>query len=36
MKNAFYFISEALFVHKTFKFLSWPFDHVDKAVSIER
>ena len=30
MKNAFYFILKALFVLKTFKFLSWLFSHVEK------
>ena len=30
MKNAFYFILEALFVLKIFKFLSWLFGHVKK------
>ena len=30
MKNAFYFTSKALFVFKTFKFLSWLFGHVAK------
>ena len=31
MKNAFYFILKALFVHKMFKFLSRLFGHVGKA-----
>ena len=30
MKNAFYFILNALFVLKIFKFLSWLFGHVNK------
>ena len=30
MKNAFYFLSKALFVLKVFKFLSWLFGHVAK------
>ena len=36
MKNAFYFILKALFVPKIFKFLSWIFDHVEKAAWLER
>ena len=32
MKNVFYFISEALFVLKTFKFLSLLFGHVKKRL----
>ena len=32
MKNAFYFILKALFVLKTFKFLSWLFRHVAKRL----
>ena len=31
MKNAFYFISKALFVLKIFKFSSWLFGHVQKT-----
>ena len=30
MKNAFYFILKALFVLKTFEFLSWLFGHAQK------
>ena len=30
MKNAFYFALKALFVFKTFKCLSWIFDHAIK------
>ena len=30
MKNAFYFISKALFVLKIFKFLSWLFGYVEE------
>ena len=36
MKNVFYFILKALFVLKIFKFLSWRFGHVEKAVWSER
>ena len=36
MKNAFYFISKALLVLNTFKFLSWPFVHVEKTAWFER
>ena len=32
MKNAFYFISKALFVLKTFKLLSWSFGHAAKRL----
>ena len=32
MKNAFYFILNALFVLKIFKFLSWLFRHVEKRL----
>ena len=32
MKNAFYFTSNALFVFKIFRFLSWVFGHVKKRV----
>ena len=32
MKNAFYFILNALFVLKIFKFLSWLFGHVEKRL----
>ena len=32
MKNAFYFTSEAIFVLKIFKFLSWLFGHVAKRL----
>ena len=32
MKNAFYFISKAIFVLKMFKFLSWQFGHVAKRL----
>ena len=35
MKNAFYFILQALFVLKVFKFLSWLFGHVEKKVWLE-
>ena len=35
MKNAFYFISKALFVLKIFKFLSWLFGHVAKLLDEE-
>ena len=35
VKNAFYFISKALFVLEIFKFLSWPFGHVEKAALLE-
>ena len=30
MKNTFYFTLKALFDLKIFKFLSWPFGHVEK------
>ena len=36
MKNVFYFILKALFVLKIFKFLSWPFGHVEKTARLER
>ena len=36
MKNAFYFISKALFVLKIFKFFSWLFGHVEKTALLER
>ena len=32
MKNAFYFISKALFVLKIFNFLSWLLGHVRKQI----
>ena len=32
MKNAFYFILEALFILKLYKFLSLPFGHVEKRI----
>ena len=32
MKNAFYFIAEALFVFKIFIFLCWLFGHVGKQL----
>ena len=32
IKNAFYFLSKALFVLKIFKFLSWLFGHVWKRL----
>ena len=32
MKNTFYFILKARFVLKIFKFLFWPFRHVEKTV----
>ena len=32
MKNAFYFMSKALFVLKILKFLSWLFGHVAKLL----
>ena len=32
MKNAFYFVSKALFALKIFKFLSWIFSHVAKLL----
>ena len=35
MKNAFYFISKALFVLKIFKFLSWLVGHVDNTAWLE-
>ena len=36
MKNTFYFTLKALFLFKTFKFLSWSFVHVEKMASLER
>ena len=36
MKNAFYFILKALFVHKIFKFFSRRFGHVGKTGWLER
>ena len=36
MKNVFYFILEALFVLKMFKFSSWLFGHVEKTAWLER
>ena len=35
MKNAFYFILKAFFVHKIFKFLFWLFGHVEKSTWLE-
>ena len=35
-EKCFYFILEALFVLKIFKFLSWPFGHADKTAWSER
>ena len=35
MKIAFYFFLKACFILKIFRFLSWPFDHVIKKVSLE-
>ena len=35
MKNAFYFILNALFALKIFKFLSWLFGHAEKAAWLE-
>ena len=32
MNNAFYFTSKAVYVLKTFKFLSWLSDHVSKLI----
>ena len=32
MKNAFYFVSKALFDLKLFNFLSWHFGHVEKRL----
>ena len=36
MKNVFFFISKALFVHKIYLFLSRLFGHVEKAAWLER
>ena len=36
MKNVFYFILKALFVLKTFNFLSWLFGYVEKTAWLER
>ena len=36
IKTAFYFILNSLFVLKIFKFLSWPFVHVEKPALLER
>ena len=36
MKNAFYFISKALFVLKICKILSWVFKHVEKTAWLEK
>ena len=36
MKNAFYFISKALFIVKIYKFLSGLFVHVEKTALLER
>ena len=36
MKNAFYFILKALFVLKIFRFLSWPFAHIEETAWLER
>ena len=36
MKNAFYYSLKALFVLKTFKFLSRVFGHVEKTARLER
>ena len=35
MKNAFYFILNALFLLKIFKFLSWLFQHEEKTAWLE-
>ena len=35
-ESAFYFILKALFVLDIFKFLSWPFVHIEKAAWLER
>ena len=35
MKNAFYFILEAHFILKTFRFMSSFFDHVEKTAWLE-
>ena len=35
IKNAFYFTSEALFILKIFKLLSWRFGHVAKRLDIK-
>ena len=35
MENVFYFTSNALFLLKIFKFLSWPFGHVSKRLDIK-
>ena len=32
MKDAFYFILKGFFALKIFKFLSWPFGHVEKRL----
>ena len=36
MKNAFYFILNALYVLKIFKFLLWSFGHVEKTAWLEK
>ena len=36
MKNVFYFTLKALFVLKIFKFLSWPFGHVEKMAQLKK
>ena len=36
MKNAFYFTSKAIFILKTFNFLSWLFGHVGKRPNIDK
>ena len=36
MKNAFYFILKPFFVLKIFKFLPWPFGHVEKMARWKR
>ena len=36
MKNALYFILEALFIPKMFKFLLWLFGHLGKTAWLER
>ena len=36
MKNAFYFISKALFLLKIFKFLSWLYGHVEQTAWLEK
>ena len=36
LKNAFYFVLKAAFLHKIFKLLFWVFDHIVKMAWLEK